>query len=823
MRVLSLVALAALFTACKGDDPSTTPTGTDTDVPDTTDTGPTTPNRTDHGPIAQGIYAPQGSVVPFATDAQRDTFERGLSVGTRRFRLDEGLGPAFNLTFCLGCHEKPHFGGAAGLYRNFFLTEGRTPEGDALDTTNAGQPVGGVIRMYYYGDKYDARPHIDPSASVVATRNPIPFFGTGLIASLDEAVILANADEFDEDGDGISGRPNYREGFLGRFGVKAQTESIEGFIRGPLMTHLGVTSDPLTEEERAELPVDSSGGGLDTTETESALLWLRSSLAGLAQATAPNGPLTDWCVDPDDPGIVASGACDDVPDPELSTSDLFDLVSFSMLLAVPEPEPLTEQSRRGLQRFDEARCGACHIPRLEHERGPLPLYSDLLLHDMGPELADGLSPGVSTGSEFRTQPLWGISSTGPYLHDGRASTLETAILAHGGEARRSRQVFESFDEGERADLVEFLMSLGGRDTFSPGLVPPDEAVAPVGAYGGPRRALSAAEEARFVAGRTLFDFEFGHEQGAGNPRMNGDSCRACHFEPVVGGAGPRGVNVTRHGILNSHGEFTPPAVGTVLHRTTTLAENPNLPQPEANIFEHRQTPHLFGLGEIETIADDTLLALADPDDTLTPDGISGRISWVDGEQIGRFGHKAQVPSIDEFIRDAVTVELGMTLPYVEGMTYGKIQDNDAVPDPEFALEDADILADYLRELAPPPRQVPADQAQADLGELVFTEVGCALCHVPELDGVPLYSDLLLHEILPPDAVGIEEFSANMWEFRTTPLWGVSQTAPYLHSGVADTLWQAIEGHDGEAVEVRDAFLALPTDEAEALIAFLETL
>ena len=821
MRTLSLLSLLSLVVACSGEkDDVTSPTDTDT----TTDTDTATEPTTDgHGPVAEGIYAPQGSVVPYATDEQKATFERGLAVGTHRFDLEEGLGPAFNLTFCLGCHEKPHFGGSAGLYRNFFLTEGRTPEGDPLDTTNAGQPVGGVIRMYYYGDKYTARPHVDPSASVVAVRNPIPFFGTGLIAGLDEEVILANADEFDADGDGISGRPNYRSGFLGRFGVKAQTESIEGFIRGPLMNHLGVTTNPLTEEERAELPIDSSGGGT-TTGTEVGLDWLRTTLSSFAQATAPNGPLTDWCVDPEDPTIVAGGACDEVPDPEMPGNDLFDLVSFSMLLAVPEPEPLNEQRERGLANFDAAGCDGCHIPRLQHEKGPLPIYSDLLLHDMGPELADGLSPGEATGSEFRTQPLWGISSTGPYLHDGRASTLDGAILWHGGEATKARNAYAAFTQGERDDLIEFLLSLGGRDEYTPGLVQLDEPVPATGDWAGPRRDLSGADLQRFVDGRTLFDFEFGHEDGAGNPRMNGDSCRACHFEPVVGGAGPRGVNVTRHGILNSNGEYVPPAVGSILHRTTSLFDNPNLPQVEATIFEHRQTPHLFGLGEIEDRIDDaTLLAMADPDDTKTPDGITGRVSWVDGGKIGRFGHKAQVPSIDEFIRDAVSIELGMTLPYVDGMTYGKIQDNDAVPDPEFTLDDADLLADFLRELAPPPRTPAPDQALADEGELVFADVGCALCHVPEVDGVPLYSDLLLHEILPEGAVGIEEFSANMREFRTTPLWGVSQTAPYMHSGAADTLLHAIELHDGEASWVRDDALALPQGELDALIAFLETL
>jgi len=816
-RVLAPIALLAIV-ACNGDDE---------DLNKSVPTDPAPHTGTDpvdgHGPMATGVFAPQGEPVPYATTTQVDTFYRGLEVGTHRFGLDEGLGPAFNLTFCLGCHEKPTMGGSAGLYRNFFLTEGRSSDGAPIATFNAGQPVGGVVRMYYYGDKYPARPQLDDKAVVVAKRNPIPIFGTGLIAGLDEEVILANEDPDDADGDGISGRANYREGFLGRFGVKAQTESIEGFIRGPLFNHLGVTTDPLTDAQRAELPIDSSSGEA-TAATETALMRLTRTLSPFAQATAPNGPLTDWCVDPEDPENVASGACDDVPDPEMPTADLFDLVSFSMLLAPPEPEAPTAMSMRGEARFDEAGCDGCHVPRLQHEKGPLPIYSDLLLHDMGPELYDGLGPGQSTGSEFRTQPLWGIASTGPYLHDGRASTIEEAILWHGGEGQAARDRFDGMSRSDRDDLIEFLASLGGRDRFTDGLVLPNTPIPPVGDWGGPRRELSADEMQMFEVGRDLFDFEFGEADGAGNPRLNGDSCRACHFEPVVGGAGPRGVNVTRHGILNDNDEFVTPAVGTILHRTTSLHGNPNSPQDAANIFEHRQTPHLFGLGDIQEIDEDTILSHADPGDADL-DGISGRPSYVDGGKLGRFGLKGQVPTLEEFVRDAVTAELGMTLPFVEGLTYGRIYDNDDVPDPEFSLNQAAIMEFFLVELAPPPRTPAIDQGLADAGELVFDSVGCTSCHLPpeEMEGVPLYSDLLLHEILPPEKLGIEEFSANMWEFRTQPLWGLAQTAPYMHSGEADTLHQAIELHEGESVSVRQAYRDLSMSDRQALIAFLETL
>ncbi len=183
---LALVALAACNGAKDDDLKQSSPT----------DPAPHTGTTVEgHGPIAEGIYAPQGEPVPYATQEQLDTFYRGLDVGTHRFGLDEGLGPAFNLTFCLGCHEKPTFGGSAGLYRNFFLTEALTSDGATIDgNVNAGQPVGGVVRLYYYGDKFPARPQLDEKANVIAKRNPIPFFGTGLIASLDESVILANED-----------------------------------------------------------------------------------------------------------------------------------------------------------------------------------------------------------------------------------------------------------------------------------------------------------------------------------------------------------------------------------------------------------------------------------------------------------------------------------------------------------------------------------------------------------------------------------------------------------------------------------------------------
>jgi len=752
-----------------------------------------------HGGVADDIAAPLGAPLPSATAEQLATFTRGEAVAQRRFSRADGLGPGFNVTFCAACHEKPVFGGAAGLYRNFSLAGRRTSDGAFLPAESAGNGSG-VVRLYELQDGAAPHPALASENDVVGGRNPIPFFGVGLLAELDESEILKRADPDDSDGDGISGRPNYDRGFVGRFGVKAQTVSIEGFIRGPLFNHLGVSTDPLTDTQKAALPVPSALVTAATTPAGGAIPdWAH----GLAQVAAPDGPLTDD---------------DGVPDPELSTDDLFDLVSWAMLLAAPELEELTDQGKRGRDRFDEAGCGDCHTPRLRGPRGPLPVYSDLLLHDMGPELDDGHPFGEATSSEFRTMPLWGLAAAGPYLHDGRATTIGEAILLHGGEAEASRARFTSFDGAQRDDLVEFLLSLGGRSQATGGLLVPDQPLAPVGSYGGPREGLSDASLARFAEGRALFDFEFGLSDGVGGPRFNGDSCRACHFEPVLGGAGPRGVNVMRHGILNDDGAFVPPAVGSILHRVTALPGHLNRPQADVTHFEARQTPHLFGLGLIEDLDEAVILAGADPEDA-DGDGISGRVSYVDGGRVGRFGWKAQVPSVAEFVRDAVTAELGMTLPLQEGLTFGRVQDNDGIADPELSVADAELLTFYLQALGPPPRQA----GDTSAGEAVFEQLGCADCHTPSLGGVPLYSDLLLHSILPPGAPGIEDAGAAMDELRSPPLWGLATSAPYLHDGRADTVEQAIAGHFGEGEASKAAYQSLDDEARAALRAFLESL
>lgn len=755
-----------------------------------------------HGPIAEGVSAPLGEPIPSATREQVEIFDEGRAVALKRFGLSQGLGPTFNVTFCAACHERPVDGGSAGLYRNFFLAGTELPDGTFVPTQSNGMS-GGVIRMYSYDPASPARPPVQEGINVIAQRNPIPFFGVGLLAELSGDEILSRADPDDADGDGISGRPNYDRGFVGRFGRKSQTVSIEGFIRGPLFNHLGITTDPLDDEQRARLPVDSSADALDAQ----ALLLLH----GFAQAAAPDGPTVD---------------ADGVPDPEMTTDELFALVSYSMLLAAPEIEQPNELGVRGAAVFDEIGCGSCHTPRLEGPRGPLPVYSDLLLHDMGDELADGIRQGEALGSEFRTQPLWGLAAVGPYLHDGRAATIRDAILAHGGEGQAAADRAAALSTDDWAALEEFLLSLGGRSQASPGLIPADEPIAAVGDLGGPARQLTAEEQTRFLEGRAVFDRDGAFSAGIGQPGFNGDSCRACHFDPEPGGSGPAGVNVMRNGTSDGEGSFIAPGLGTILHKGTSLHDWANPPEAGMTIFEHRQTPTLFGGGLIDSIPDEIIAGNADPDDA-DGDGISGEVAILSDGRVGKFGWKAQVPSLAEFVRDAVGAELGMTMAPAAGLTFGITGDGDDAPDPEFSAADAERLLFFLSNLAPPPRQGDLTDAAVIRGEVVFSEIGCASCHIPALQGadgpVALYSDLLLHAILPPGSVGIVDGEAGMDEFRTPPLWGLPDTAPYLHTGAADTITDAIVAHDGEAVAARTAFQALSADDLAALLAFLATL
>jgi len=335
-------------------------------------------------------------------------------------------------------------------------------------------------------------------------------------------------------------------------------------------------------------------------------------------------------------------------------------------------------------------------------------------------------------------------------------------------------------------------------------------------------------DARFAEGHRLFDKPFHRSEGLGVPEMNADSCRACHQDPVIGGAGGLELNVSRYG-HEAGGVFSNVPGGQGLSKLyPPYVEGREEHDPgTANVFEQRQTPSVLGDGLIDGISDSTILANEDPTDANL-DGIFGvaRILTVDGQpEVGRFGWKGQIPRLADFVRDAMGGELGITTPD-DGRGFAFLSDADNVSDPEIPERDVTLLAYFLSNLPAPERKGGTDPGIA-AGETVFGSVGCATCHIPSLAGadgpVDLYSNLLLHNVMPPGYRGMSEPGAEMGFFQTPPLWGISDTAPYMHDGRASNLEAAILAHDGEAAGVIADYQLLTLQEQSDLLLFLEDL
>lgn len=376
----------------------------------------------------------------------------------------DGLGPLFNARSCSACHPKdgrgepvepvegePHV--ALLIRLSVPGPNGPQPHptyGDQLQVRAIpGVPPEGSFRIHSHfvdgkfadGERYVLRrPEYRffglnygafPDDMMFSPRVGPPVFGLGLLEAVPEAAILARADPDDRDGDGVSGRANrvldeHGRPALGRFGWKANVATIRQQIAGAFLGDIGITSSLRPRENHAP------------SQTEA--------------ARAPSGG-----------------------DPELSDDKLDRVNFYSHTLAVPARRNWTDPVvLRGKELFGRMRCAACHVPKLETgalegfpelSHQTIRPYTDLLLHDMGPDLADGRPDGEATGSEWRTPPLWGIGLTlavnghTRFLHDGRAMSLQGAILWHGGEAEASREAFRTAPAEDRAALLAFLNSL----------------------------------------------------------------------------------------------------------------------------------------------------------------------------------------------------------------------------------------------------------------------------------------------------------------------------------------------------------------------------
>jgi len=377
----------------------------------------------------------------------------------------------------------------------------------------------------------------------------------------------------------------------------------------------------------------------------------------------------------------------------------------------------------------------------------------------------------------------------------------------------------------RLAAVSGLLLLG-----SPASALQSDDIPGVGEPGGPGRVLSPAEMAQWLRGRALFDEPVHRSKGLGFPEMNADSCRGCHQDPAVGGAGGLELNVFRAANDNGgNGPFLDIPGGQAFSKLYP----PWVPDREehdpglADVFEQRQTPSILGGGLIDSISDAEILSHQDLTDS-DGDGIFGYARMIDtggGMEVGRFGWRGQIPHMEDFVRDASGGELGITTPD-DGRGFAFATDSDTVPDPEFSDAEVDDMTFFLNELGPPLRTFSADP-RVVLGEMIFSAVGCNKCHRPSLMGpggpVPLYSNLLLHNVMPPDFRGMAEPGADVGFYRTPPLWGIKDTAPYFHDGRAETLSDAILMHDGEALQVRNAVAALSLDDQMALVSFLRDL
>jgi CxxC motif-containing protein (DUF1111 family) len=393
-------------------------------------------------------------------------FNRNWIIAPASAEGNDGLGPVYNATSCSACHFKDGRGKPPEADESFIdlllrlSVPGTDEHGGPLGEPSYGTqfnpfsilgiPSEGTPAVSYLevpgtfadGEPYSLRqptysfPDLSfgpfAEGTMVSPRIAPQIPGLGLLEAIDEATILALADEDDADGDGISGKPNrvwdVQRGAmaLGRFGWKAGVPTVEQQSMGAFSGDIGITSSLFPEED---------------------------------------------CT----PAQVECGEALNGGSPELSDQKRAWITHYALAIAVParrqwqDPEVL-----RGKALFESAGCAGCHVPKLttgdlagfpELSGQTIRAYTDLLLHDMGEGLADGRPEFAADGREWRTAPLWGIglvetvSRHELLLHDGRARGFAEAILWHGGAAAASQERFREMSADERAALLRFLGSL----------------------------------------------------------------------------------------------------------------------------------------------------------------------------------------------------------------------------------------------------------------------------------------------------------------------------------------------------------------------------
>ncbi|HCH78317.1 thiol oxidoreductase [Stutzerimonas stutzeri] len=385
----------------------------------------------------------------------------------------DGLGPLLNTNACQNCHIKdgrghppaPDATSAVSMlvrlsipagpeHAEVVRERGIAPEpsygGQLQDMAIPGVAPEGKVRLRYsteqvrFADGTEVelrRPEIELNDLAYGDMHPEtrmslriapPMIGLGLLEAIPEEALLANADPDDRNGDGISGRPNRvfdqtsRQTVIGRFGWKAGQPSLNQQNADAFFNDMGLSTSLF------------SGSSCTDRQTE----------------------------------------CRAMPDggePEVSDDILAQVLFYTRNLGVPARRNVDDpQVLAGKTLFHRAGCQSCHVPQFttaadaaepELANQLIRPYTDLLLHDMGEGLADDRAEFEANGREWRTPPLWGIGLTQAvsghtqFLHDGRARNLLEAILWHGGEAEKARQIVLGYDQNERTALLSFLESL----------------------------------------------------------------------------------------------------------------------------------------------------------------------------------------------------------------------------------------------------------------------------------------------------------------------------------------------------------------------------
>jgi len=422
-------------------------------------------------PGVRGGAAGAGGQIDGLSFNQQAFFASGLADFNSAEEVDEGLGPRMNLDGCGGCHLQPAVGGTSPFVNPqvaFAKKDGGTdsvpsfisangPVREARFVKNAdGTADGGVHALFTITGRTGAtgctlaQPDF---ATQLANHNvifriPTPVFGAGLIEQIPDAAIAANqaSDSSQKSALGIKGKANFHvagrtitgmtnnngnDGTIARFGWKAQNKSLLLFSGEAYNVEMGITNE-LFQTERDETP-------------------------SCQFADVPND-VTNF--DATTPVEVLGG--------------IERFANFMRFLAPPTPSPDTpggaNSIANGKQKFTDVGCALCHTPSFATSKStiaalsmqPVNLFSDLLVHDMGDGLADGVSQGEAGPREFRSAPLWGLGQRIFFLHDGRTADLLRAIREHssnGSEANGVISRFKNLREGDKQDLLNFLRSL----------------------------------------------------------------------------------------------------------------------------------------------------------------------------------------------------------------------------------------------------------------------------------------------------------------------------------------------------------------------------